>query len=146
MSKFVSLAAESSYRFLLKDSTEDFAIISTNNLIELANGCTKISVDGTFYTVPKFAKRGQLFTVFGEFSGKYIPMFFTLMLNRQKDTYDRLFRKIKNLSPGLNPVQCISDFEMAAMSSVSEAFPLCNVVGCFFHYTQAIRKTLLCMS
>ena len=104
-----------------------FLIISTNNLIELANSVMKISVDGTFFTVPKFVK-GQLFTIFGEFSGKHVPMFFVLMSNS------------KHLCPGLNPTQCISDFESSSMSSVSEAFPACEVYGCFFPFTKAIRK------
>lgn len=58
--------------------------------------------------------------------------------------YDILWNKIIQLIPQLeqNVNFIMSDFEMAAVKSLSTKFPRANLTGCWFHFNQ-VRTTIM---
>ncbi|XP_048236736.1 uncharacterized protein LOC125372001 [Haliotis rufescens] len=70
---------------------------------------------------------------------------FFLLPNRQRQTYERLFRLLKDAvhqstgSP-LKTQIIQTDFEVAAIRAIETLFPDCDVRGCFFHYSQALWR------
>ncbi|XP_071092788.1 uncharacterized protein [Haliotis cracherodii] len=70
---------------------------------------------------------------------------FCLLPNRQRQTYERLFRLLKGAvhqstdSP-LQPQIIQTDFEVAAIRAIETLFPDGDVRGCFFHYSQALWR------
>ena len=93
---FNLLGADTENSSIIKGSVDDWVYISTDFLIDAARNISKFSTDRTFFSVPKFVKR-QLFTVFREFSGKYLLLFSFLMNNCKRGTYDQVFNYIKEL-------------------------------------------------
>ena len=47
-----------------------------------------------------------------------------------------------NLTFLINPKLVLLDFEKAAISAVKEVFPDCQVIGCYFHFIQALWKNI----
>lgn len=56
--------------------------------------------------------------------------------------YDALWDKIKQLVPQLeqNVEFIMSDYEMAAIKSLSNKFPKAKLSGCWFHFNQAVLR------
>lgn len=52
--------------------------------------------------------------------------------------YNAIWKRIKELAPNLekNLEFIMSDYEVAAMSSMNENFPQSKIHGCWFHFNQ----------
>lgn len=99
--------------------------------------------DGTFKSCP--APFQQLYTVHGDLgsdneSTAITPLFYALMSNRKKETYEILFSLVKSQIKDWNPNYFTSDFEEAAMSAICAIFPQISIHGCYYHFNNAIWK------
>src|SRR5699024_1104601 len=65
-----------------------------------------------------------------------------LLHNKTERTYEKLFRKLLELKPSLNPASIMSDFEKAAQNAIRTVFPNAAIIGCFFHFSQSIWKQI----
>ena len=54
--------------------------------------------------------------------------------------YLEIFQKLKELCPEFALSVFISDFEKALKRAVKTAFPNAKIMGCYFHYSQAILR------
>lgn len=132
--------------FLLYDSgNEDqnrIIIFGTNNNLSLLKEFCDWSVDGTFKVAPIFFY--QVYTIHCLVDRKAVPMIYALLCNKTKNTYIRLFTKIKELGQNftLTPSSILSDFEQAAHRAIEEVFPNAEVVGCFFHLSQNLWRQI----
>ena len=96
-------------------------------------------MDGTFYSVPGIYH--QLYTIHIWINKSMICAAYFLLPNRQKETYVQMLQFLQAKVPnGMNPQRIQVDFEKAMMSAVKIVFPQCSIVGCYFHYTQAIWR------
>lgn len=62
------------------------------------------------------------------------------MSDKKEETYNNIFNVLLTLEPGLNPTDIMVDFEMAAINASKRNFPLADVHGCHFHFTQNVWK------
>ena len=97
-----------------------------------------IQFDGTFYTVPSIFY--QLFTIFISFRGHCIPAIYVLMQKKTEGLYSAVILKLLDLIPGFSPKLAVSDFEKAPRNAFTYLFPEMKMIGCWFHFTQAIWK------
>lgn len=67
----------------------------------------------------------------------FISHFFT---NKAEETYNEIFGTLLSLEPKFNPTDFTIDFEMATLNAVKRNFPLSEVHGCFFHFSQNIWR------
>jgi hypothetical protein len=67
-----------------------------------------------------------------------LPSVFVLLPNKTKEIYLRLFKKILELRPELNPISLMLDYEQATINAVKKVFPQTEINGCFFHFCQSI--------
>lgn len=67
-------------------------------------------------------------------------MFYALMTLRDKDAYVELMRWVQANVCDLDPVSFMTDYEGALRNALKEVYPLCEVRGCFFHISQAVRR------
>ncbi|KAK4877626.1 hypothetical protein RN001_010132 [Aquatica leii] len=84
----------------------------------------------------------QVYVIMARKHNSVHPVIYALLLNKQKQTYLRLFEIIKNLRQNINPSAIYCDYEVAAFMAMRKNFPGVIVKGCFFHLAQNMRKNL----
>ena len=131
--------------FLLFDSGPDDAnrilIFGTQRNTDILVRSSSIYVDGTFKIVPELFY--QLYTVHAVHpNGAVFPCIYALLPNKTTETYVRLFQKLKELKPDLNPQDVMIDFEKAAMNALERVFPQVHVSGCFYHFSQSVYRKI----
>ena len=70
-------------------------------MLSLLRDTSKWFADGTFKVVPN--QLFQLYTIHCEKDGFVIPSIYALLKNKRETTYDRLFKKLIQIEPGLSP-------------------------------------------
>ena len=96
--------------------------------------------DGTFkVTPPIFA---QVYSIHASRHGDLVPAFYCLLPNKAQETYERLFRAVRQLMPNAHPTSFLVDFEMSAINAIRMVFEYADltVSGCFFHLNENVRK------
>lgn len=132
--------------FLLYDSGNDdqnrMIIFGTFNNLALLHEFGDWCVDGTFKVAPNLFY--QVYTIHCLIDSKAVPMIYALLCNKTKDSYVRLFTKIKELGKNftLIPSSILTDFEQAAHRAIEKVFPRAEVVGCFFHLSQNLWRKI----
>lgn len=104
----------------------------------------EIVVDGTFSSVPELFY--QLFTIHYELGGFFHSSVYILMNNKTQASYDivleQLVQDAKKLDLNFRPQFAHTDFEKAIINSIKNKIQPERVIGCYFHYSQAIMKKI----
>ena len=100
-------------------------------------------VDGTFKLCK--APFTQLLTVNAfvrsEDHAKQVPLVFALMSGKMKKDHKAVIREIIKIIPGQPSVKKVTvDFERAIWSAFQEVLPEVRIMGCAFHWTQALWR------
>lgn len=75
------------------------------------------------------------------FSGAGVPIAFMITKSHESSTYCRLLRKLFEASDKKwQPKAVMCDFELAIALAAKEVFPSIQILGCRFHFMQAVRK------
>ncbi|XP_045032435.1 uncharacterized protein LOC116927525 [Daphnia magna] len=125
------------------DSGNAFIFISLALLPEI-HTTREIRSDGTFKTVPNVFY--ELFTLHVLAYGKSFPVSYALMSNKTAELYrmaiDRILQILQEVNPGdhFEVEVLISDFELAIMGTMQQAFPIARSRGCWFHYAQSLQR------
>ena len=123
-------------RFLLFDSGigDEQRIIVNETPKFVSFLCTSDNwyCDGTFSVVPNLFL--QLYPLH---AGVIFPCIYALLPNKSEATYDRLFKKLLEIDPLLNPITIMIDFEKAAMNALEDNY-ISIISGCFFHLRQNV--------
>jgi hypothetical protein len=82
-----------------------------------------------------------MYTVHGLIDGKTLPLFFSLLPNKKQESYETLFRIIKQHVQRV-PCYITIDFEKGAENAFGVIYPQCQVLGCFFHFKQNIWRNI----
>ncbi|KAB0801582.1 hypothetical protein PPYR_02653 [Photinus pyralis] len=129
--------------FLLSDSgpgPQRILIFGRERNLQILENCDDYFVDGTFKIAPNLFH--QVYVILAKRYGGVHPVFFALLPNKSRATYDCLFETIKTLAPALHPRSVTSDFELAAFKSLKNNFPQTEIRGCFFHLAKNMKKHL----
>ena len=62
------------------------------------------------------------------------------MQKKTEELYSAVILKLLELIPGFSPRLAVSDFEKAPRNAFLYFFPQMKMIGCWFHFTQAIWK------
>ena len=101
-------------------------------------------IDGTFI-YPSDFKQMIVILYFDNEKRKRFPGLFALMNNKKEEGYFYLFTRINNIltiesSKELSLKSYSVDFEIGLINSLKRVFPKVKIIGCFFHYTRALRS------
>jgi hypothetical protein len=106
----------------------------------------QLFVDGTFQSVPRSFHQCVVVKVHDAASRVFIPVFYTLTTNRTATAYARMFRCIADaMGQAPRPAQVVVDFQQALIDSVGVSYPDARVIGCFFHWKQAIKRRMVAL-
>ena len=131
--------------FLQFDSGENYEsrllIFATDKGLDDLMKSTHLASDGTFKCVPQIYF--QLFTLHIQIGYFSVPRLFALLPDKKEETYNRLFTKLLELRPNLNPQGYMMDFEKAHMNYVRHHFPNVSLSACLFHLSQSIYRKVV---
>ncbi|GMF62028.1 unnamed protein product [Phytophthora fragariaefolia] len=97
-------------------------------------------VDGTFRSVPRGFHQCLIVMVDDPARSIFTPVYFVLCTSKTDSMYEDILHLIyRDTNKKLNPAEVVCDFEFSLISSVQRQFPNTDVVGCFFHFKQALR-------
>lgn len=82
-----------------------------------------------------FVKNNFIYSSFQVF-----PFIYALMSNKTKEAYLHMFQYIKSNVFDLRPTTIITDYENALRNANKIIYPTVKMVGCWFHYTNALRR------
>lgn len=138
--------------FFLKIGSRRHLIFATDAQLSVLSGAKNWYVDGTFklckapftqlLTVNAFVRRKD--------HAKQVPLVFALMSGKKKKDYRAVIREIIKNIPGQPSIKKVTvDFERAIWSAFQKVLPEVRIMGCAFHWSQAlwrkvsVRKVLL---
>ena len=103
-------------------------------------------IDGTF-VFPYGFKQLIVILYYDLKTKKRYPGLFSLINNKTEAGYIELFQSIYNIitiekTKSLALESYTTDFEDGLMNSLSKIFPKARKIGCFFHYTRALRDKM----
>ncbi|KAJ6242318.1 hypothetical protein M0813_22452 [Anaeramoeba flamelloides] len=116
-------------------------IWSSPLLFNFLQNCTQIFVDGTFTVTPPSMK--QFFIIQGWIPSikEYIPLVWAVFDSKSQYVYETFFQLLKSqCDSDWNPYFINCDYELALLQAIQKIFPDTQIIGCFFHLKQAIRR------
>ncbi|XP_069090533.1 zinc finger protein 670 isoform X3 [Pleurodeles waltl] len=118
---------------------ENIVLFATEKNLAYLRASKIWQVDGTFKTCPEPFK--QLYTVHGYIKTETFPLVYALLPDTKLNTYNVMFQRIKELT--INPPKiCIMDFDANAMNAIKSVFPEIQIQGCFYHFMQAMWRSI----
>jgi hypothetical protein len=99
--------------------------------------------DGTFRCVPRGFYQCLIVMVDDRARNMFTPVYYVLCTSKSESIYDDILHLIcRDTGKKLNPAEVVCDFEFSLISSVQQQFPNADVVGCFFHFKQVLRRRM----
>lgn len=68
------------------------------------------------------------------------PLFYILMTRKTEAAYTHVFQNIENTLFKLEPTSVMSDYERALRNALRTVYPNAQIIGCWFHFCQAVGK------
>ena len=111
-------------------------------------GCLKgkvhLFIDATFRCTPHPFYQTLIIMVFDENTEVYVPILFILMTCKSGWAYWNALHLAKvAIGCKLDPLTVTCDFESALIKGVEDQFQDARIVGCLFHWKQAIRRKMV---
>ncbi|KAG3087443.1 hypothetical protein PI125_g18651 [Phytophthora idaei] len=105
---------------------------------------TPLSIDCTFKVFPKPFSQLAIVMGYDPAYDFYLPIFYVLLPDKQQDTHWHLLDNvIMQCDLQVNPRYVTCDFEMGLLNAVRQLFTGVSVVGCLFHWKQALRRKMI---
>uniref|UniRef100_A0AC35TWJ8 MULE domain-containing protein n=1 Tax=Rhabditophanes sp. KR3021 TaxID=114890 RepID=A0AC35TWJ8_9BILA len=105
--------------------------------IKLRNS-KKALIDGTFKIVP--GQFYQMIVVHGYYKDTYLPLAYCLLEDKCQEYYENIVDVIFNGESALEIMTV--DFELGLINSIKCTFPDIQINGCFFHFAQAVWRSI----
>ena len=101
-------------------------------------------IDATFRVVPAPFTQCLIVMVFDAGTQSFIPCVYCLMTGRNEYLYCIILHELIVLMEySWMPTTITVDFEKGLIAAVTHEFPQSNILGCYFHFKQSIRRKLL---
>ena len=114
-------------------------------LFQLRHGAVHCFIDGTFDCCPHGFVQCLIFMVYLPAVQMYVPVFYVLVDTKLEAVYTQVFTLMLMAcggEKGLRVSTVTADFEKGLLNSIKAVLKK-NVIGCGFHWKQAIRKNMI---
>ncbi|CAF1539774.1 unnamed protein product [Adineta ricciae] len=120
-------------------------IYSSDLQLSVLSKSLRVGSDGTFATAAQISQ--QNYVLMGDVEETHaVPLVFCLCERKTYETYQLIIKILKNAMANLklvwNPHYWMSDFEGGLIRVIKEEFPETEILGCTFHYCQAIYRNI----
>ena len=126
----------SNHRLTIREGNETAVLFASDQMITKLKEAETVHFDATFKVVPRIFY--QLLTVFIRYKGHVIPALHILMSAKNEELYTAVLSAVHSFIPEFNPSIAMCDFEKASRNAFKTVFPYTTIVGCWFHFTQAV--------
>ena len=113
-------------------------------LPKILSKASRWHLDDTFKSAPTLFY--QNYTIHGLYDEEMYNCGYILLKNKKKDIFHRAFDNLKQFAVKENyilfPKLVLLDYEKASILAMQEVFPECEVIGCYFHFIQALWKNI----
>ena len=110
----------------------------------LKYGAVNTFIDCTFSCVPKGFEQCLIVMVYDRPTSLYVPVFYVLLQSKLENAYFHALQLCISSADWQFTAKTITcDFEQAVLNVVEANFPSVPVIGCVFHWKQALRRKLL---
>jgi hypothetical protein len=100
-------------------------------------------IDGTFRCTPKPFVQLLILTVYDDETELYVPIVYCLVEDKMEWTYWHFVHLVLIATDlKFDPATITSDFERPLFKAIKDQLPNATRIGCFFHFTQAIRRKM----
>jgi MULE transposase domain len=101
-------------------------------------------IDGTFKVCPKPFTQCLILMLHDASVDLYVPVLYILLDGKDQETYwNAINLVIIHTDRRLEPAMVTCDFELGLINAIVEQFPTVHIVGCLFHWKQALRRRML---
>jgi MULE transposase domain len=101
-------------------------------------------LDCTFKCVPAPFYQCMIVMVYDHGTNMYVPVMYVLLTSKLENVYfQALHWVIASSDFKLDPLTVTCDFEKGLIKAVQQQFTGVSIVGCLFHFKQALRRKLL---
>ncbi|XP_037813343.1 uncharacterized protein LOC119604655 [Lucilia sericata] len=100
-------------------------------------------MDATFNVVPTSKDFKQLLIIHFVHCEHTFPFIYVLMSKKSEEAYTHMLHYLKSNILDLQPNRVITDYENGLRNAIKKLYPTVKLVGCWFHYTQALRRKAL---
>ena len=126
----------SNHRLTIREGNETAVLFASDQMIAKLKVAETVHFDATFKVVPRIFY--QLLTIFIRYEGHVIPALHILMSAKSEELYTAVLSAVHSFIPDFNPSMAVCDFEKAPRNAFKTVFPYTTIVGCWFHFTQAV--------
>lgn len=100
-----------------------------------------VFIDGTLRCTPRNFKQCVILFAHDQASGLCVPVLYILSMSKTSDAYwDMIHCVVQATDQQLNPAQVVCNFKPALINADQTQLPNAEVIGCLFHFEQAIRR------
>lgn len=133
--------SERFYRGSIVQEHFKYTIFVSPSILAKIEGMTerRYHIDATFKVVPN-GQYTQLLVIHINYAEHCFPFIYVLMTRKTQESYWHLFQYIEDNICHLGPKSFISDYETALRNALRYVYPEADIIGCYFHYCQAIKK------
>lgn len=136
--------------FLIKKN-ENLLLFTTNDNCKYLSESICWLADGTIKAWPQIFE--QMYVIHGSIKRGtddiFVPLVFALMNGKSEELYNQVFFLLNEFClenniniTQTNDLEIITDFEKAAINSLTENFPQATHLTCFFHLCQSIYRKI----
>ncbi|CAF4169822.1 unnamed protein product, partial [Rotaria sordida] len=120
-------------------------IYSSNLQLNLLSKSKRVGSDGTFETAAQISQ--QNYIIMSEFEEIHtVPLVYCLCEKKNYETYKLIIQILRtavdDLQLNFEPMFWMSDYESGLIKAIKQELPNTKLLGCTFHYNQAIYRNI----
>lgn len=113
------------------------------DLVQLCKRPCHYYIDGTWHSAPQKFVQDLIVMIYDSAYDSYIPVFHCILQRKTAGSYQIALTLVDQITDyKMEPLSVTCDFEKALIGEIKLKFRRAEVIGCLFHFKQAIKRKL----
>lgn len=123
--------------------SQEFAIWASDFALSILRMNREVFIDATFRITPAPFAQCLIVMAYDPTTNTYVPTVWALMTSKSEDMYCAVIHEIiVLLKYSWEPKTIVADFEKSLQNAIRYEFKKSKLVGCYFHFRQAIQRKI----